>query len=103
MRYGVRGLVLRVILIIAFLCVWELAVHLFSIPAFILPPPTNIFIALYRGFASALYFSHIGVTLAETFMGFALGSALALSIGIAVAMSRRVEYYLYPFIVMFQA
>jgi NitT/TauT family transport system permease protein len=50
-----------------------------------------------------LYFSHIGVTLAETFMGFALGSALAFSIGIAVAMSRRVEYYLYPFIVMFQA
>jgi NitT/TauT family transport system permease protein len=43
------------------------------------------------------------VTLAETFMGFALGSALAFSIGIAVAMSRRVEYYLYPFIVMFQA
>lgn len=103
MRYGVTGMILRVILIAAFLVVWEIVVRVLHIPAFILPPPSNIFVALYRGFASTLYFSHIGVTLAETFMGFALGTALAFSIGVAVAMSRRVEYFLYPFIVMFQA
>jgi NitT/TauT family transport system permease protein len=103
MRYGVTGMILRVVLIAAFLCVWEIAEHVLSNHANIMPPPSNNIVAHYRGFASALYFSHIGVTLAETFMGFALGSALAFSIGIAVAMSRRVEYYLYPFIVMFQA
>lgn len=100
---GVRGLSLRILLIAAFLLVWEVIVRAFSIPAFILPPPSNIFLALYRGFASSLYFSHIGVTLAETFLGFALGSVLAFSLGVAVALSRRVEYFLYPFIVMFQA
>lgn len=103
MMSGVRGLSLRILLIAAFLCVWEAAVRGLDIPAFILPPPSNIFIALFRGFASTLYFGHIAVTLAETFMGFALGGALALSFGIAVALSRRVEYFLYPFIVMFQA
>jgi NitT/TauT family transport system permease protein len=103
MMSGVRGLSLRILLIAAFLLVWEVIVRAFSIPAFILPPPSNIFLALYRGFASSLYFSHIGVTLAETFLGFALGSVLAFSLGVAVALSRRVEYFLYPFIVMFQA
>jgi len=103
MRYGVTGMILRVVLIFVVLLVWEIIVRLLGIPAFILPPPSNIFVALYRGFASTLYFSHIGVTLAETFMGFALGSVLAFSLGVAVALSRRAEYYLYPFIVMFQA
>lgn len=103
MRYGVIGLLLRVLLVFVVLAVWEVLVRGLDIPAYILPPPTNIALALYRGFASTLYFSHIGVTLAETFMGFALGSVLALSLGIAVALSRRVEYFLYPFIVMFQA
>lgn len=103
MMSGVRGLSLRILLIAAFLLVWEVIVRAFSIPAFILPPPSNIFLALYRGFASALYFSHIAITLTETFLGFALGSVLAFSLGVAVALSRRVEYFLYPFIVMFQA
>src|SRR6185312_4579067 len=93
MRYGFIGLVLRVLLVFAVLTVWEILVRGLNVPAYILPPPTNIALALYRGFASTLYFGHIGVTLAETFMGFALGSALALSLGIAVALSRRVEYF----------
>lgn len=103
MTGGLRGLVLRLLLIAATLAVWEAAVRVLAIPAFILPAPTSVFMALYRGFASVLYVKHLWVTLAETLMGFLLGSALAFALGIAVALSRRVEYFLYPFIVMFQA
>jgi NitT/TauT family transport system permease protein len=103
MTQGIRGLSLRLSLIFATLLAWELLVRGLSVPAFILPAPTSIFIALYRGITSTLYLGHIGVTLAETLMGFALGTALAFALGIAVALSRRVEYFLYPFIVMFQA
>jgi NitT/TauT family transport system permease protein len=45
----------------------------------------------------------VWVTLTETLLGFAFGSLLAFALGIAVALSRRTEYFLYPFIVMFQA
>ncbi|HKF99166.1 MAG TPA: ABC transporter permease [Xanthobacteraceae bacterium] len=103
MSGGPRSFVLRLVLILGVLAVWEAVVRLFSIPAFILPAPTSIFLALYRGFASALYIDHMWITLAETLMGFVLGSTLAFALGIAVALSRRVEYFLYPFIVMFQA
>ena len=100
---GGTGLSLRLLLIAVVLAAWEAAVRYFEVAQYILPPPTSIFAGLRRGLQSGIYFEHIGVTLSETFMGFALGTALAFLLGTAVALSRRVEYFLYPFIVMFQA
>src|SRR5262249_50648198 len=94
---------LRLVLIAAFLAVWEGIVPLFALPLFILPAPSSIFFALWNGITSWLYVEHVWVTLSETLLGFVLGSALAFAFGISVALSRRVEYFLYPFIVMFQA
>ncbi len=103
MTSSVRDFLLRLLLIAAFLGLWEGIVRLFAIPLFILPAPSSIFFALWNGITSALYLDHVWVTLAETLLGFALGSMLAFAFGISVALSRRVEYFLYPFIVMFQA
>jgi NitT/TauT family transport system permease protein len=100
---GGRRPLLRLAVVLGVLVVWEAVARLLAIPAYILPPPTNVAIALYRGIASALYIDHIWITLAETLLGFALGTVIALALGTVVALSRRVEYYLYPFILMFQA
>ncbi|HEX2655445.1 MAG TPA: ABC transporter permease [Xanthobacteraceae bacterium] len=100
---GPRSFILRLVLVAVTLGVWELLVRVFDVPAFILPTPSNILMALYRGFASSLYIDHIGITVLETLLGFALGTVLAFALGTAVALSRSVEYFLYPFIVMFQA
>jgi len=89
-----RNFALRLLLIFLVLVVWETLVRLFSIPPFILPQPSNIFLALYRGIASRLYIDHIGVTLLETLIGFAVGTTLAFVLGTAVALSRRTEYFL---------
>jgi NitT/TauT family transport system permease protein len=103
MKSSVGSFTLRLLLIAVVLLVWEGLVRFFAVPAFILPEPSNIFMALYRGIASRLYIDHIGVTLAETLIGFALGTSLAFLLGTVVALSRRTEYFLYPFIVMFQS
>jgi NitT/TauT family transport system permease protein len=100
---GPQNFMLRLLLIAATLVGWEILVRFFDVPAFILPTPSNIFVALYRGIASRLYIDHIWITLAETLLGFAFGTALAFALGVAVALSRPIEYFLYPFIVMFQA
>ncbi|MBV8838365.1 MAG: ABC transporter permease [Alphaproteobacteria bacterium] len=100
---GARNFVLRLALIALVLLLWEAAVRLFEIPQFILPAPSNVFIAFYRGFASGLYLDHIWVTVGETFLGFVLGTALAFALGTVIALSRPLEYFLYPFVVMFQA
>jgi hypothetical protein len=49
----------------AVLAVWELLVRALSIPAYILPRPTAIFTALYRGMVSTLYIEHIATALRD--------------------------------------
>src|SRR5438874_4996541 len=82
---------------------WEAVVRAFEIPIFILPPPSQAAMALYRGIASGLYINHLGYTLLETLLGFIAGSLLGFFLGTAVAMNRWVEFFLYPYIVMFQS
>lgn len=102
--YGTKlSAILRICLMAAILAVWEWAVIFFQMPAYILPAPSKIFFAFMNGITSNLYIGHIGVTLGETLLGFMLGCALAFMLGTIVALSRSVEYYLYPIIVMFQA
>jgi len=100
---GPKNFALRLLLIAAVLVMWEALVRLFAIPQFILPAPSNVFIAFYRGFASGLYIDHIWITVSETLLGFVFGTALAFMLGTVIALSRPVEYFLYPFVVMFQA
>ncbi len=98
-----RNFALRLLLLVVSLLAWEGLVRFLAVPAFIVPAPSSIFVALYRGIVSRVYVDHLWVTLSETLLGFVFGCALAFILGIAVALSRRFEYFLYPFIVMFQA
>ena len=96
-------MVLSVLLFCASVGAWEGLVRLFEVPAFILPAPSQVALALWRGFSSGLYLQHLSHTLLETMLGFIAGSALGLILGTAVALSRPVEFFLYPYIVMFQS
>ena len=98
-----RNIALTVLLFCASIAVWEGAVRVLHIPAFILPPPSQVVVALWRGFSTGIYVTHLYYTLVETVLGFLAGSALGFFLGTAVAMSRHVEYFLYPYIVMFQS
>jgi NitT/TauT family transport system permease protein len=102
-RRGPLAFGLRLIFIAALIGLWELVVVAFDVPAFIVPAPRQVARALYVGIESNLYTAHLYVTVKETVLGFALGCALAFASGTVIAMSRTVEYYLYPLIVMFQA
>ena len=95
--------VLRILLMLALLALWELAVRAFAIPAYLLPPPSAVAVGLWRGLASGLYFDNIWITVIETLLGFLLGSVIGFGLGTLVALSRRFEYFLYPLIVMFQS
>ena len=94
---------LRLAMIAVLLGIWEAAVRLLHVPAFILPPPSAVFMGLVRGIASGVYLDHLWVTLGETLAGFVLGATAGFVLGAAVALSPRFEYFLYPLIVMFQA
>jgi NitT/TauT family transport system permease protein len=98
-----KNFLLRLVLIAAVLAVWEVLVKYTQVPEYILPAPSRIFASMYIGIKTNVYPQHFFVTLTETLLGFLFGTVLAFILGTIVAMSRRVEYFLYPFIVMFQA
>ena len=98
-----RNVLITLLLFCASIAVWEATVRVLEVPAFIVPPPSKVVVALWRGFASGLYLKHLYYTVLETILGFLLGSALGFFLGTAVATNRYVEYFLYPYVVMFQS
>ncbi len=98
-----RNIGYSLVLFVALASVWELITRGLHVPLYIFPPPSQVAMALYRGTVSGLYMTHLEVTIGGTLLGFLLGCALAFTLGTAVALSRRCDYFLYPYIVMFQA
>ena len=98
-----RNLLLTVILFLATLSCWEAAVRLLNVPSYILPPPSEVVIALWRGLADGLYVRHASYTLTETVAGFVIGTTIGLLLGTIIAINRYADYFLYPYIVMFQS
>ncbi|WP_375259197.1 ABC transporter permease [Citreimonas sp.] len=96
-----RNRVLSVLLLVLILGTWELFVRSGGVPVFVQPPPTAIAEALWRGFATGVYWEHIAVTLFEVLAGYAIGCGLGFLLGIGIALNRYVAYFAYPYIIMF--
>ncbi len=94
---------LRILLLLLLLGIWEGAVRLLGVPVYILPAPSGIVVAFYRGVVSLVYVQGLWITVIETLLGFIAGTTLAFALGTVLALSRRAEYYVYPFIIMFQS
>jgi NitT/TauT family transport system permease protein len=97
-----------VLLLAALLALWEGAVRFFNVPGHLVPPVSDIGVALWRGFyASPLakdgFWYHGGVTLAEILLGFGIGSAVGLAIGIVVSQMPRLETLLGPYVAALQS
>ena len=78
-----------ILLLITLLGSWEGAVRLFKVPRHLVPPVSDIAIALWRGlatgpFAKDGFWYHGGITLAEILLGFFVGGGIGLAIGIVV-------------------
>ncbi len=84
------------------IAVWEGAVRLFNVPAFILPAPSSVVQAFVRTLATGTLLRNTWATLIEAVGGFALGSLGGIVLGTLVASSRTVERLVYPYIVAFQ-
>src|SRR5262249_32447437 len=79
-------LVLAPTLLVVILAVWEWGVPYFEVPSYVLPTPSAIGIALWRGIDAGLferggYWLHTGVTLAEVLLGFVIGAGVGLILG----------------------
>lgn len=87
-------------LMLFILACWELAVHLFDIPAFVLPPPSEIVVKIFTD--RAIIFPHLQVTLFEIVCGYALAVVVGFLLSIAIVYSNAFRRGVLPLIVAAQ-
>jgi len=96
------------LLLVTLLGSWEATVRLFKVPRHLVPPVSDIAVALWRGLATSPlakdgFWYHGGVTVTEILLGFVIGSGVGLAIGIAVSQMPRVEALLEPYVAALQS
>jgi NitT/TauT family transport system permease protein len=100
--------VLSPLLLVVVVTTWEYGVVLLDVPNYILPPPSSILVALWRGLDAGIfdrggYWLHAGVTVAEVLLGFFIGSGIGLLLGTAISQFRLLEATLHVYIVAIQS
>jgi NitT/TauT family transport system permease protein len=87
-------------LAIAFV-LWEAVVRIFSVPKFILPPPTMVFAVMADKAMLLLY--HTGVTLGGTLASLVIGALVGMLVGLVIGYSTTVSRLLFPLLGGFHA
>ncbi|HUP10032.1 MAG TPA: ABC transporter permease [Caldimonas sp.] len=96
------------LLLVVVLLGWEVGVRLFHVPRFLIPPVSDIAVALWRGLAASPFakdslWYHTAITLTEILLGFFVGSAIGLAIGVVVSQMPRLEAILEPYVSALQS
>ena len=101
MRFSWKNILEPVLFFIALLALWEILVEVIKIPAFILPPPRDLWVSFLKKLP--VLGNHSLITFIEAFGGFALSLILGVGFAIAVVYSRHLQNTIYPLIVILYA
>lgn len=91
------------ITVVVALALWQIAVLIFNLPAFILPPPRLVGERLITSLSDGTLLRNLSATLLEVLAGLFTGSLLASLLGYWLAKSLLLERVLSPFLVASQA
>lgn len=97
---GINQVVAPGLLLILMVVIWEVAVIMLKVPAFILPRPSEILYEVVFHFDR--YQGHLIFTLQNVLIGFALAFVVAMVLGFVVAHSTIANRALYPILVASQ-
>ncbi|MEL3891995.1 ABC transporter permease [Ferrovibrio sp. MS7] len=103
MKNGMLQYGLPVLSMSLFFVFWHNAIDWFAVPAYLLPGPLDVAKTLWIGYAGGRFWPHLGITLYEMVVGYAIGCTAALVLGALVAESRIIDRLVYPFIISLQS
>jgi len=101
LKFSLKNIAEPALFFVALLVLWEILVKVVNVPAFILPPPRDLYTSLM-----AKYFilgHHSLITFIEAVGGFALSFVLGVSFAVGVVYSRHLQNTIYPLIVILYA
>jgi NitT/TauT family transport system permease protein len=101
-------LILAPVLLVVILVTWEWGVPYFDVPNYVLPTPSAIGVALWRGLDAGFmarggYWLHTWVTVWEVLLGFFIGSGVGLLLGTVISQFRIIEATLRIYLVAIQS
>ena len=99
-RHRVQVRIVRAMILILFLALWELFAELDLIDSFIFSSPGRILACFLQMTADGSIFLHTGITLLETLISFFLTVAIAVAAAVLLWASRSLSEILEPYLVM---
>ena len=90
-------------LAILFLATWEVAVRVFAVPAYLLPPPSAVAARFATAWSDGTMLRHLLPTVGELLLGGIIGGALGLIIGISLGLSGAARRIASPYLVVAQS
>jgi len=90
--------VMQVGLLLALFALWHVLVKTEVLPPFFFGEPLTVLQRAWDWFATGKIFPHLGITLLETLLAFAIGTALGLVVGLWLALSELASKLLDPYI-----
>jgi NitT/TauT family transport system permease protein len=98
-----RGKLLTIASFVVGLLLWEGLVRFLNVPVYVVPAPSGIAVALYRGLNAGLfdiggYYYHFGITAYEALLGLAIGSVTGIVLGALISQIPFFERTLLPWI-----
>ena len=100
-KWKVRAI--RILILVAFITLWEIAAQLKWIDPFLTSSPSRIIKSLVSFINEGTLFRHIWVTCYETIIGFMLGTILGVIIAIILWASKTASKVLDPYLVVLNA
>ena len=81
---------------------WEIAARRLGLSALVLPPPSQVAVALWNGLSSGYLWPHVGATAIELLLGLAAGCAVGFGAGVLLAELPALHRQLMPYVVVSQ-
>ncbi len=95
-----RIIVVRILIFLAFLLLWEMAVRCSWIDGFIFSSPSRVCSTFAEMWRDGSIFLHVGITLAETMVSFALVVVLGMSVAVLLWYNDELSSILEPYLVV---
>lgn len=90
----------QIIILISFIAVWEITARLGILNSFVFSSPTRVCKVIFKMSSNGELFYHVGVTLLETLISFALVNILGLVIAIILWWNDSVSKVLEPYLIV---
>ena len=99
---------LSVLVLCALVALLEAMVRIFAVPSYVFPAPSEIFKALYAGFAEPIfsrsaYYMHITTTAIEALASFVIGSLLGVAAGALIIQFSLLRRIVLPYFIGLQS